>query len=47
VVALKSDSLIIKIDEEEKPFIQADGELIGKGNVKISIVPKAFSFYSI
>lgn len=47
VVALKSDSLIIKIEEEEKPFIQADGELIGKGNVKISIVPKAFSFYSI
>ncbi len=47
VETLKSDAITISVDEDEKPFIQADGELIGKGNVKISIVPKAFSFYSI
>ena len=45
VETLKSDSIAITIDEEDLPFIQADGELIGKGNIKVSIVPKAFSFY--
>ena len=45
VETLKSDSITITIDEENLPFIQADGELIGKGNIHVSIVPKAFSFY--
>lgn len=27
-------------------FIQADGELIGKGNFKVSMIPKAFTFYA-
>lgn len=45
VETLKSDAITIRIDGDYKPFIQADGELIGKGNVKFSIVPKAFSFY--
>ncbi len=45
VETLKSHSITIKFDEDEMPFIQADGELIGKGNIKVSIIPKAFSFY--
>ncbi len=45
VETLKSNSISITIDEEDLPFIQADGELIGKGNIKLSVVPKAFSFY--
>jgi diacylglycerol kinase family enzyme len=42
----KLDCLSIHINSEEHPFIQADGELMGKGNIKLSIVPKAFSFYT-
>ncbi len=46
VETYKVNELSISIDSEVKPFIQADGELIGKGNMNISIVPGAFSFYS-
>ena len=46
VETLKSNAISITIDEDELPFIQADGELIGQGDIMISIVPKAFSFYS-
>ena len=42
----KVDRLSIIINSEEHPYIQADGELIGKGNIQLSIVPKAFSFYT-
>lgn len=45
VETLKSDAITITIDEDQLPFIQADGELIGNGNIKVSVVPKAFSFY--
>ncbi len=45
VETLKSNTISITIDEENLPFIQADGELIGKGNIQFSVVPKAFSFY--
>ena len=45
VETLKSESITIEIEEENLPFIQADGELIGKGNINVSIVPNAFSFY--
>ncbi len=45
VETLKSHSITIKFDEDEMPFIQADGELIGQGNITVSIIPKAFSFY--
>lgn len=45
VETLKSNVITITIDEDELPFIQADGELIGKGNITVSVVPKAFSFY--
>lgn len=46
VETYKVNELSISIDSEAKPFIQADGELIGTGNINISIVPGAFSFYS-
>ncbi len=45
VETLKSNEITITIDEDDLPFIQADGELIGKGNIKVSVIPKAFSFY--
>ena len=45
VETLKSTSINIEITDKIKPYIQADGELIGVGNIEISIVPKAFSFY--
>ncbi len=45
VKTLKSKAISITIDDEDLPFIQADGELIGQGNINLSVVPKAFSFY--
>lgn len=45
VITLKTQTIQINIKDENAPFIQADGELLGKGDVLISIVPKAFSFY--
>lgn len=45
VKTLKAASVAVQINQEELPFIQADGELIGKGNIKVSIITKAFSFY--
>lgn len=38
--------LTITINSEAQPFIQADGELIGKGNIRLSVIPKAFTFYA-
>jgi len=46
VETLKSNEITITVDEDNLPIIQADGELIGKGNIKVSVIPKAFSFYS-
>lgn len=45
VETLKSDSISILIDQDNLPYIQADGELVGNGNIKISIHPKVFSFF--
>jgi YegS/Rv2252/BmrU family lipid kinase len=42
----KSDTITVTILDEDKPFIQADGELLGTGNLTVSIIPKAFSFYA-
>ena len=41
----KSTKVIVEIIEENQPFIQADGELVGKGDISVSLVPKCFSFY--
>jgi len=46
VETIKSNSVEITINQEKMPFIQADGELLGTGNIKIELIPKAFSFYS-
>ena len=46
VEVLKTDRItILTKNEIVQPFIQADGELIGKGSIKVSIIPKAFSFF--
>ena len=47
VETLKTDAItILNKSKSNIPFIQADGELIGKGDMKVSIIPKAFSFYA-
>lgn len=45
VQRLKTTAVKIQIDQYELPFIQADGELLGKADINITIIPKAFSFY--
>ena len=45
VQTLKATSIKINIDQNEFPFIQADGELVGTGAITITLIPKAFSFY--
>jgi len=45
VTTYKTDMIKIIIDEKEIPFIEADGELIGKGSFSVSIIPNAFTFY--
>lgn len=45
VDTLKTDSLSIELNPKNLPYIQADGELIGKGPISISLIPGAFSFY--
>ena len=42
---LRSDEVFIRIAERFKPFIQADGELIGMGDIKVSLIPSALSFF--
>tara|TARA_R110001583_G_scaffold14849_2_gene61786 strand:+ start:748 stop:1689 length:942 start_codon:yes stop_codon:yes gene_type:complete len=44
VTNYKTSSLKIKVLNSENTFIQADGELIGSGNFKVSILPKALTF---
>jgi YegS/Rv2252/BmrU family lipid kinase len=47
VTALKTKLVTIEINQKQLPFIQADGELIGSGNIEICIIPKAFSFFAL
>jgi YegS/Rv2252/BmrU family lipid kinase len=42
---LKSNEVVIRIPQRFKPFIQADGELVGKGSIKVSLVPSALRFF--
>lgn len=46
VQTFKDESITVKILQKDKPFIQADGELIGSGDFRITMLPNAFSFYS-
>lgn len=45
VMSFKTTSIEITTQEEGCSYIQADGELIGKGFLKATIIPKAFRFY--
>ena len=45
VTSFKTESVTIQINQKNPPYIQADGELIGVGNIEVSIIKKAFSFY--
>lgn len=40
----KANAITVKIAQNEKPFIQADGELIGKGSLTISLLSNVFTF---
>lgn len=42
---LRSNEVIIRIPQRLKPFIQADGELIGMGDIKLSLITNALCFY--
>jgi YegS/Rv2252/BmrU family lipid kinase len=44
VTNYKTSSLKINVLDTEKTYIQADGELIGSGNFKVSILLKALTF---
>lgn len=46
VTTLKSKEVFIEINQEILPLIQADGELIGSGSFKVSLIPSALSFYT-
>lgn len=45
VITIKTKSVTIQINQKNAPYIQADGELIGVGNIEVSIIKKAVSFY--
>lgn len=45
VQRLKTTAIKIYIEQNESPFIQADGELMGKGDINITLIPQAFTFY--
>lgn len=44
VETAKTTKIIIEVVNGEKPFIQADGELIGQGDFSIQLIPKAINF---
>lgn len=46
IETIKSSSLSIKIEDNYSPFIEADGELIGKGDFTVSLIKNAFTFYA-
>tara|TARA_R110002095_G_scaffold92377_3_gene80696 strand:- start:1859 stop:2539 length:681 start_codon:yes stop_codon:yes gene_type:complete len=45
VITLKTESVTIQINQKNAPYIQADGEIIGMGNIEVTIIKKAVSFY--
>ena len=46
IITAKTNQIKIEVIDKTLPFIQADGELIGQGDFKCSIIPKALSFYA-
>ena len=47
VNCLKTNNIKIEFNDNNSPLIQADGELIGSGNIEINILNNCFSFYSL
>ena len=45
VQRIKTAAIKIHVDQNEIQFIQADGELMGNGDINITLIPQAFSFY--
>lgn len=45
VKTFKTELVAIQLNQKKAPYIQADGELIGKGNIEVSILKNAISFY--
>ena len=45
VKTFKTEALVVEIKQLNEPLIQADGEIVGSGSFKTSIIAKAFSFY--
>lgn len=45
VRTFKTASVLIKTNPKNAAYIQADGELIGKGDLEVSIIKKGISFY--
>ena len=46
VSALQASEVIIRVEQKIKPFIQADGELLGTNDIKVTLVHKGIRFYS-
>ena len=46
VQSFKSDKVKIEVKQKELPFVQADGELVGTGDISVIIIPQAFSFFA-
>jgi YegS/Rv2252/BmrU family lipid kinase len=46
VFSSKTALVSILVSDQDLPYIQADGEIIGRGSFKATIVPKALSFYA-
>ena len=45
VDSYKTTKIAVGVDNDNPPYIQADGELIGTGSFEVSIINNAFSFY--
>ena len=46
IETIKSDSIIIKTEDNYSPFIEADGELIGEGDFEVTLLKNAITFYA-
>lgn len=42
---LKTNKLLVDVSSTKKLFVQADGELVGEGSFKVTMLPKALRFY--
>ncbi len=46
IITSKTTSVTVEVDAVDSPLVQADGELIGSGSFKVTLIPEAFSFYA-